>query len=204
MSSEAEAGTVADVPEDETRRDRVRRLFINPMTDLGWRKPANVKIDQHAENLNRLADDLAYLGDEGFARLRAALRGKGDGKLRDAWPPRARIIAFAELVEPRPIMELPAMLRWFRSEAGRQAEAAGRLVEEYAFWCRHKRPPRGPGEYRSVADRAEANRHRAEVITDRVDRGVALDPEDHDWMRRYQDRLYQLRELVRGGAEGAA
>lgn len=183
----------------ETKRDRVRRLFIQPMNDLGWRKPATVKAERHADNLNKLADDLAYLSDEGFARLRAGLRAKGDGKTRDLWPPNARILAFADIAEPRPIEELPALLRWFRSQAGAEADRAGRLVEEYRFWCRHKRPPVTPPERRSVADRADLNRHRAQLITERMGRGGTLDPEDHHWLRTYRDETDRLRAIVADG-----
>ena len=193
-----DASTKSDQP--ETKRDRSRRLFIQPMLDLGWRKPGNVKADKHAEMLVSLADHLAYLSDESFARLREVMRTKGAGNLRDMWPPLARILSYAELVEPRDLTQLPAMLRWFRSSAGQRAEAENRLVEEYGFWCRNKRPPLHDGEFRQICEKAEANQSRASLITDRIRRGVSVPGADHDWMRRYQDRLYQLRELVKEGA----
>lgn len=185
----------------ETKRDRVRRLFIRPMQDLGWRKPGNVKSERHAEDLVKLADDLGYMSDQGLDRLVACMRHRGEGKGRDAWPPRARIIAFAELIEARPIEDMPALLRWFRSEAGRRAEMADRLVEEYGFWQRHKRPPQTPADLRQIDERRAANARRAELIEDRRGRGVPVDPQDHAWMRAYQDRLYWLRDIVAGDAE---
>lgn len=187
----------------ETKRDRVRRLLIQPMLELGWRKPGGVSAEAHRAMLDRLADDLAYMSDEAFARLREMLRGRGDGKGRDAWPPLARLVAYAEMAQPRPIAELPAMLRWFRSAAGPEAEAAGRLVEEYGYWQRHKHPPVGWAARRLVTEEAERNARRAELVADQLARGVTPAPGEHEWLLWHAARLAEVRRIMDRAGDAA-
>lgn len=181
----------------ETKRDRVRRLFIEPMNDLGWRKPARRSDEDHAADLNRICDELHYLADDQFAVLREALRAKGDGSTRDHWPRPARIVAFAELVEPRPLDALPAVRRWFACAAGEAAEAAGRLVEEYDYWTRFKVPPRTPEARRMVEERAQKNARRLELYLDRCKRGLASPQGEAEWAHGYQERKAQVRRLLK-------
>lgn len=191
--------TGSDTIETEGKRDRVRRLLIGPMQDLGFRKPGDVSAEKHRAHLDRMADELAYMSEEGFARLREALRCQGRGKRRDAWPPLACVFSLAQLAEPRPLDELPALRRWFASEAGRAAEAAGRLVEEYEFWCARRRPPVRDSEWAGVKDRARDNARRLDLALDRIDRGVDPGPGERDWADDYQERKARVRRLVEGG-----
>ena len=55
----------------ETNRDRVRRLFINPMIELGFRFPHRTPEDIVRKRLDRMADDLGYLTDENLRRVRS-------------------------------------------------------------------------------------------------------------------------------------
>lgn len=186
---------------EETRRDRVRRLFIHPMQELGWRKPGNVRAEDHEAMLVSLCDRLAYLSDESFAVLRQNLRVRGAGKDHDLWPRPAIILALANLVQYRPLTEVPAVLRWFRSRAGTDADANGRLVEEYGFWLRYNRPPANASEHKIVADRAVRNRARVDLCHDRRRRDIDPGPGEAEWVERYLAREAELRQLVRG--EGA-
>jgi len=184
----------------ETKRDRVRRLLIQPLTeDFGFRRPGNITAEKHDKNMIRLCDELSYLSDEGFARLRGAMRGKGDGKGRDAWPALARVISWAELIEPRPIETMPAMLRWFRSAAGPEARAAHRLVEEFEYWENNKHPPVVLGAKRQVMEWAEKNQRRAEVIEDQIRRGVDPGADEQGWLNFYRDREAWICQLIGGG-----
>jgi len=184
----------------ETKRDRVRRLFINPMIEHGWRKPGNVKQDAHDAMLVKLADGLAYLTDHSFGRLRECMNTKGTGPRMNNWPTFATIMTFAQVAQPRPIDELPNLLSWFRSAAGAQAELEGRLVEEYDFWCKHMVPPWKPIHAKMIADAAVDNRRRIDLIKDRLGRGVVLDRGDREWMERYHARLAHVRGLLEGTA----
>lgn len=191
----AEQNTVA-----ETKRDRVRRLFIHPMIEHGWRKPGNVKQEAHDAMLVKLADALNYLTDESFATLRECMRTKGTGSGMNGWPTLATVLTYAELVQVRPIDEMPNLLSWFRSAAGQAAEAEGRLVEEYGWWCKHKSPPYAPHHHRMVADRAADNRRRVELITDQLRRGATPAPGEREWLHRYQERKAHVRRLMSEGS----
>jgi hypothetical protein len=179
---------------DESKRDRVRRLLLEP---LGFRKPGGMSAEACAEMLVRVCDELAYLSDEALARVEEALRFRGTGKDRNGWPDLATFRAYAELAEPRPIEELPALRRWFGSVEGPRAIADGTLVETWAFFGRHKRPPVGSQDRRVIADRASANRRRLELVDDKRKHGRMVDPQDAEWARQYRARRAYLEEMVR-------
>ncbi len=184
----------------ETKRDRVRRLFITPMIEHGWRKPPSVKQEAHDALLVKLADGLGYLTDHNFARLRAVMQTKGTGPRLNNWPTLATIMSFAQVAQPRPIDEVPGLLSWFRSAAGAQAELQGRLVEEYGWWCKHHSPPYLPGHMRLVASRAAENRQRATLIEDQVRRGGSPMESERAWLAHYRAREAHVRSLMDGGA----
>jgi len=179
----------------ESRRDRVRRLLIGPLERDGFRKPAKVKADAHAETLVRMADELGYMTDAGLATLRRALEPRGGGKRRDEWPPLATVRGYAELIEPRPLEEVPELLRWFRSVEGPRAVEAGTLVETWDYWRRRKRPPVEPGARRQVAEAADENRRRLRMVAERERDGRA-DDADLAWRDRYLAEERRIAALV--------
>jgi len=87
----------------ETKRDRVRRLLIAPLTEWGFRKPGDVREEKHAKFLTNLADSMAYMTDAQLEQLRDFLKTRGEGKDRRGWPRMATIVPFAEQVAPRPL-----------------------------------------------------------------------------------------------------
>ncbi|MCZ4351546.1 hypothetical protein O4H61_03370 [Roseovarius aestuarii] len=190
--------SAAPDPKPETKRDRVRRLFIRPMTDWGWRKPGDMKADAFEAMLVKLCDDLAYLSDRGFSRLRDALRTKGTGKGLNGWPTRATIVTFAQLAEPRPIDEMPNLVSWFRSAAGRRAAEADQLAEEYGWWCKFRSPPYADHHQRMIAEKAAENRSRESLIRDRMARGVDPGPGEAEWLKWREARVAHVRGLMQG------
>ncbi|QQA43943.1 hypothetical protein [Pelagovum pacificum] len=185
----------------ETKRDRVRRLLLEP---LGFRKSANVTAERQKAILDQVCDELAYLSDEGLARVREALQAKGQGKARDCWPELASFRAYAEMAEPRPIEELPALRRWFGSIEGPKAINERTLVETWVWFQRHKRPPVTPADRRQVFERSERNRRKLTIIEERIAAGREVDAEDRDWVRRYREKRDYLEQLVEQerGAKG--
>lgn len=175
-------GMNSTTDQTETKRARVRRILLDP---LGFRFRKGVDGDEAKRALNRIADDLAYMADDRLAALRDMLATKGQGSDRNFWPDHATFIAFAEVVEPRPIEELPALLSWFGSVEGPAALAAGVLVETWQFIGRRKKPPVTPQERTMVAEAAAMNARRLTIIAERREAGWTISDEDRDWERRY-------------------
>lgn len=170
------------IDQTETKRARVRRILLDP---LGFRFRKGGDPEKGKRTLNRIADDLAYMADDRLAALRDMLATKGQGSDRNFWPDHATFIAFAEVVEPRPIEELPALLSWFGSVEGPAALAAGVLVETWQFIGRRKKPPVTPQERTMVAEAAAMNARRLTIIAERREAGWTISDEDRDWERRY-------------------
>ncbi|MHA7870636.1 MAG: hypothetical protein ACX93U_24475 [Salipiger thiooxidans] len=165
----------------ETKRDRVRRLLIDPLTEHGFRKLSTVSAERHAKFLTDLADELSHMHDDNLESLRAALRYRGEGKDRRGWPCMATIMPLAEAAQPRPLEEVPALARWFRSAAGVEAYREKRLLAEFRFWEQFKKPPLKDGEKRMVREKARELDSEYRVRTDRERRGVASD-DDLQWL----------------------
>ena len=187
----------------ETKRDRVRRLLIAPLTEWGFRKPGDVREEKHAKFLTNLADSMAYMTDVQLEQLRDFLKTRGEGKDRRGWPRMATIVPFAEQVAPRPLEEHPTICSWFGSARGRQALAEGTLVSEFLFLTKFKRPPLTDGDWMRVRGRAQELDSERRVKADRRRRGVASqdDLEFLAWMDGIEARaMALLPEQGRGAA----
>ncbi|WP_088648242.1 hypothetical protein [Marinibacterium profundimaris] len=181
---------------EETNRDRVRRLLFDR---LGFRLKRGEDAEAHRQALDRLADDLAYLGDGELEALRCMVEIHGEGKARNQWPGLGVFRAMAQIVRPRPVDELPALRRWFASVEGPRALRAGTLVETADFFERRRRPPTRPGEAHLISDQARKNERRLQVLDERVALGRSVDAGDVAWARRYRARLADLKAIVETG-----
>lgn len=177
----------------ETNRDRVRRMLLDP---LGFRHPKKVDEAEARKRLDRISDDLAYLSDFSLKVLKDILATKGQGSERCFWPDHATFIGFAELVQPRPLTELPALRSWFGSIEGPRAMAEGTLVETFDYIARKKVPPATPKARAMVADAGRANARRLEYIADRRRAGFSVSPDDAEWERFYLGRRAEVEALV--------
>ena len=125
-----------------------------------------------------------------------------------AWPWRstqARIIALAQIAQPRPLEEMPGLASWFGSAAGRAALAEGRLVEEYRWWLSKHRPPMNPQERRLISDRAGAAQSKADRLRERLGLNLPVDAGDREWLHAFEAHETAARALVRAGTtKGAA
>lgn len=185
----------------ETKRDRVRRLVLDPLKADGFRFPKGVKADDGQTRLDRLADDLAYMSDDGLAALRISLRTKGEGAARCFWPMPATVLGLAESFQHRPLDELPQLLRWFSSAAGHAAILGDRLVAEYWFWTQYKRPPVKPMDKKTVDQKAADWRRRVELAQDRIDRDRALPEDEARWLEWYRGKVAYVEGLVTKGSD---
>ncbi|KMK63784.1 hypothetical protein [Puniceibacterium sp. IMCC21224] len=158
----------------ETNRDRVRRLLITPLDDLGYQRPAGIKDAPWQAERVKLCDDLTYLSDDSLRVLCQMLRTKGQGKRRGEWLRRGPILSFAQIVQARPVEEMPNLVSWFRSVEGPRAERQGVLVNEFEFFARHHRPPLNDGEHRKIAESAQRDVRLVQLAQE----GRVLDAED--------------------------
>ena len=181
--------------EVETKRGRVRRLLIEPMRALGFRRPGKWRAAAWEQELVKIADDLAYLSNQNLDVLFGMLRSKGQGAARNEWPARATILGLAQVVQPRPVEEMPNLVSWFRSAAGPRAEAAGELVEEFRFFEARHRPPLNDGERRVISERAFENRRRLQIIAERS----APTVEDRAWRAAYMQDEARVKAIMAGG-----
>lgn len=177
----------------ETRRDKVRRLLFGP---LGFRHPKRVSAAEGDEALNRIADEIGYMSDRGLVVLAQMLRGHGQGSDRNFWPDRASFIGFAELVEPRPMEDLPALLRWFGSVEGPRAIEDGTLVETWEHFVRYKTPPVTRGAKAMIAERAYAANSREALIGERLADGREVSADDLTWRSDRQRRRARIAAIV--------
>lgn len=185
----------------ESRRGRVRRLLIAPLVEAGFRRPRGVTAEKHEAELSSICDHVAYLSDDAILALRQELLPKGQGRDRNIWPSLATVVGHAEYLEQRPIEELDALLRWFRSRAGPEARADGTLVESYRAFRKFKVPP--ARFMHMIRREAAESRDKMRLIEDRIARGVAM-PEELTWRREYLAELAHVERLVDEGEAARA
>lgn len=187
----------------ETKRDRVRRLLLDP---LGFRWPKGTDEAEGRRTLDGIADELAYMTDASLEALRGILAPKGEGSSRCFWPARATFVGFAEVVQPRPVGEIPALVRWFRSVEGPRAVAEGTLVETWSWFEKHKAPPVNDRQRAMVAERAAENRRRLTILAERRAAGLSVDPGElsfERWYRTLERSCTEIVERERAGRDAA-
>jgi len=191
-------------PLPESGRARVRRLLFDPMA---FRSPARLKPEDETRTLNALADELAYMTDESLAALRGMLQSKGQGRLRNLWPDLPTVRALAEAVQHRPLVEMPALVRWFRSVEGPRAILCGTLLATWEYFEARKVPPYTPAARARVTARAGEIAHRLKIIEDRRSRGVGNSADDlqfEQWCLTQTSALTDLVGNLKDNLEGAS
>ncbi len=193
VKMDAEVEIEIETGQAGSNRARVRRILFDP---LGFRFPKAVDPDLGARRLDTLADQLSYLTDDSLGALREMLRHQGLGSARCHWPERATVIALAEIVQPRPIWDIPELRRWFASVEGPQAILRGELVETWEYFDRRKRPPVDAGARALVHEAAEQSKRRLAIIDEREAAGLSVRPDDLRWRAWYRDLEARLADLV--------
>lgn len=188
----------ATAVEPTSARGRVRALLIDRLREDGFRFRARTPEDRQERFLTQMADDLSYLNDEELGTMYQVLKTKGVGAEKCFWPERATILGFAEHLHPRPLIQVPGVLSWFKSKAGPEARARNRHVAEYLFWQKYKRPPLTEGERKRVSERGEELEREAQRARERLARFGSL-PEDERMKLEWYDGLDRdVTELITG------
>lgn len=185
----------------ETKRDRVRRMLITPAQDRGMRFRKDMAEEDQRKHLDRLCDELAYLSDRTLQALREWVTSHGEGSKRTFWPTHISIVSTAEAYEPRPLEETPGVASWFRSRAGEAALADNRLVAEFIWWERKKRPPMSAHDRKLIADRAASIASEWARTEDKLNRGVAPLQPDIEQLDYWKGIDARAKRLVREGIE---
>lgn len=192
-----ESGDGAGV--QESKRAKVRRCLLDP---LGFRFRKEVPEEDRQKFLTRLCDDLGYMAPGRLAVMADMLRGHGQGAAKCFWPEHATFVGLAEVVEPRPIEELPALRSWFGSVEGPRAIRDGTLVETFDYISARKVPPYTPQARAMVAERAAQSRRRLTIIAERRAQGLPVAPEDAAWEGWYTDRHAACAAIVERERDG--
>lgn len=177
----------------ETNRDRVRRLLFVP---LGFRHPKAMTPEAGRAFLDAVADELAYLSYDDLVVLARTLAPLGQGAAKCFWPDRATFIGWAHAVRPLPLSADPKLLSWFGSVEGPRARDEGALVETFEWFEAKRLPPYTDQARRIVAERAAESARRLQIVAERRQRGIAVDPQDAAWDAWYRGRRAWLEELV--------
>lgn len=189
--------TTTDKP--ETKRDRVRRFVISPLQGGGMRFPHRMPEADRRKILDRICDELAYASDETLAAVAAWARDHGDGSDRSFFPPVVSFLSTAEAYEPRALEDVPAVASWFRSRAGVSAAEAGRLVAEFMFVEKKKRPPVTDADRKAIADRAREWGRDVELARDRIARGASLGGYEGGFLQWFEGIEARAMALVDAG-----
>ncbi|EPX82085.1 hypothetical protein [Salipiger mucosus] len=187
----------------ETKRDRVRRLLIEPLQAHGMRFPKAMPEAEKRRALDSIADQVAYMSDRGLTVLAECLRTKGEGSAKDFWPSLASITTYAHSFEPRPLNERPELLRWFASRAGPDALQAGRHVAEYLWWQKKGHPPLTDRDKALVREKSREMADKALRVQERIDRSLPPLHDDGAWLDWYRALDQRVRGYIAAGEKAA-
>ncbi|WP_121068598.1 hypothetical protein [Chachezhania antarctica] len=163
----------------ETNRGRVRRILIQPLREAGMRlsrrkgEPPAGLADRERRFLDQLCDDLGYCTEPTLRAVLAWAKVSGEGQGRCYWPARVGFLQSAQRIQPLPLEELPELASWFGSRAGPEAQAAGRILGEFLFIQKYRRPPVSDDERRTVGLRGAELADEQMRLRDRADTGRA-------------------------------
>lgn len=194
----AENGVGGDVAFDASRRAKVRRCFIDPLTRDGLLPAKGMTQEDHRAFLDKLADRLGYLEEALLVTLAELTLGWAEGPARNRWPGFVTIWNEATRLRQPPDNERHIMTTWLASIEGPVAREAGYLVELHSWLRKHGCPPSPYAMAKEILPEAAENaRTRARIKRD-IDAGAAR-PSDVEWLNSYLRYLGYCEGLVAGG-----
>lgn len=183
---------------EETGRERVRRVLINPLLRQGMRKQTRMSEPDYSDMLVRLSEKLSHLGEADLRGLVPWVTRFAKGKERNQWPDEVGIVAQGYALQPPPPRKNEFVISVLRSRAGARARDMGYLPELYMAIAQF-----GPPFSKYSIDRMEreAAENRAELgrVSKLIDRGTATQ-ERRQWMKWYLDHEAAALEIMAGDA----
>ncbi|WP_299145992.1 hypothetical protein [uncultured Tateyamaria sp.] len=183
--------------EQETKRGRVRRLFIDPLKEGGMRSPSRTDAGAERSFLDRVCDELARLSDDELMAMRRWAETNGDGSAKRFWPAFVAIAGIAQTLHPRPLEELPELASWFGSRKGPAlSHSSGLLVAHFRYIQIHRHPPTRPDVEKAVEKRAAELQAEWLRAIELRERGR---PYDEPFFAAYERDLARAQKLVDAG-----
>lgn len=187
MTDEAQRG--------ESGRARVKRVLIGRLEAGGMMRKRGVSVADHDAAMDKLADRLAYMSEQGLKGLAMYLvRMSGE---RNVWPALNIVLSAAWSMEPPPPTGNDYLVSLMRSRAGEAALSGGYALELYAE-AKRLGPPPSKYQTAKLRERAGDNRHRVGVIEGKIKRGCASE-EDRRWLENYYKFSAEAEALIHEG-----
>lgn len=179
----------------ETKRDRVRRLFLKRMDELGFKRQHRMSAARHDEMVGKLIDKLAYLDDEHFEVLIKSCIVCAGGKRRNEWPDMVMILRDAYRLQSPPFSKGEYAASILRSDLGARALAEGWHVELHIAAI-EQGPPPSKYQLSRLAEDARENRAERERVIDRMASGAATEERMQwlEWYGRHERAALKARE----------
>lgn len=168
----------------ESKRDRVRRILVNPLVDAGMRRQPRMKADAHQAFLTRLTDKLSYLSDLHLRGLAERIAKSAKGPDRNQWPDEVTIVNWAHFLALPPPKKCPFTVSVLRSRAGVRARQLG-YHAELLIALREGGPPFSKYDTRWMPDAARENREEVRRVSEAIRLGTAT-VERRQWLDWYQ------------------
>ncbi|WP_066706938.1 hypothetical protein [Celeribacter ethanolicus] len=186
-----------EVQKVESGRARVKRVLIGSLEEGGMGRKRGVSVADHEATMEKLANRLSYMTEDGLKGLAMYLIRMGGEK--NVWPDLNIVLRCAWSMEPPPPRDNDFLMSLMRSRAGEAALTGGYALQLYAA-ARKLGPPPSKYEVQRLRDKAQQDRDRKRVIEDRIKRGVVTRAEQ-GWLDGYMRMSAEAEALIREGIE---
>lgn len=181
----------------ETKRDRVRRILIDPLLQAGMKKQTRMKQPEYEAFQIKLCDRLSHMSDKNLLGMVSFITRHAKGGERNQWPDEVSIVSCALSIQPPPPRSCPYVVSVLKSEAGQRAKTLGYHVELFMF-VRKFGPPFSKVNRKKLADEAQENRKEMSRVVNAIERGTALEERRQwlDWYLRHEAEALAIIDQV--------
>lgn len=199
MESIAQTHTTAVQDPVPSGRAAVRAYLLQPLAGLPRRR--GVAAADHARDLDRLTDHLAYMSPANLRGLCELVLRHSSAKTGPCWPDLALVRSWAMALQCPPPRQSDYAQSLIRSAMGRQARDEGWMVELFQI-AKRIGPP--PGRYllTKLRDDAGANTRRRALVRERIERGAAS-AEDQAWLSAWWADMAECEAIQGAGSDSA-
>lgn len=163
-------------------RARVERVFLEPLENLGLKRPVKMKAAEYDQMKTNLRGRLAYLDEKDLGALFWAIAGRASGPLKNQWPSEVTVLNFARGIKQPPASVSEMVRSYMRSSAGQAARERG---EHLALLCylRKYGVPQGYFSWGKIRENADEMARRRSRIDDAAGRREYVSREDAGFLQ---------------------